>query len=569
MTLNIEVATNYAKSIIRTIAKHFSYRNFLFGTAFALVLFLKCILFNRQLIPDGFGIHTMSRLMLINLCFSGIIASFVCLSRRMWWTVATAFILDIWLIGNNLYLCTYDDLLNSWCLQNISNMTGVWSSIIPFFKSTDLLYPLSSIVWTLVVILLRNSRFERGILGFTVGILLSLWCFKMTYNDIRYYDGITNPFAKYYKEVSMGRKWYCMNFSPIAHLMNEIRNLISNKISDGELPGVSEEELLPFLNDINTATNSNRNLILVLFESLEHWTINSTVDNNEITPQLNKLINSRNTLYFSHCKPQVRQGKSSDAQLIICTGLLPVKDGAVCMRFPNNVFPSIVEAAQPQHSKILIPTPSSAWNQGGMTKAYHFDSLFAETISDKEMAHIVSNEIDNMKQPFNIMVTTMASHSPFTTYCDSSSLSLGDNFPKDLKRYVQSVNYTDACLGAIIGKIQSDSSLANNTTLVITGDHTIFTDDDRAEYSNILDIEMQGFVPLIIYDNQLQQSRCDSAIYQADIYPTILHLLDCKNYYWKGIGHDLLDSTNCINENALEISDKLIRSNYFSRIKRK
>ena len=568
MIVNIEVITHRVKRVIRVVAKLFSYRNFLSGTAFALLLFLKCVLFNHQLFPTGLDNHTICRLLLINLCFSGIIASFICLGKRMWWTIVAAFILDLWLIGNNLYLRTYDNLLNSWCLQNISNMNGVWSSIIPFFKPTDLLFPFSSIVWVIVVILLRNKYFERGFVGFVVGMLLSLRCFRMTYCDFRYVDGVVNPFAKYYKEVSMGRKWYCMSFSPIAHLMNEIRNAISNKISEGEPPVVSEEEISPFLNALNTETNSERNLILVLFESLEHWTINSKIGGNEITPNLNKLIQGPNTLYFSHCEPQVKQGKSSDAQLIICTGLLPIKDGAVCMRFPNNVFPSIVDAARPQQSKIFIPTPSSAWNQGGMTRAYHFDELFAETISDREIANLVSYETENMKLPFMIMVTTMASHSPFTTHCDSSRLSIADEMPKDLKRYLQSVNYTDECLGAIIDKITNDSIFSGNTTLVITGDHTIFTDEDRREYSAIADNEMQNYVPLIIYDANFQQERCDSVIHQADIFPTILHLMGCKNYFWKGVGSDLLDSARCINENAFDISDKIIRSNYFSRIKR-
>ena len=546
--------------------KHFSHRNFIFGISFALLLFFKCVFFNHQLFPTGLNTHTLSRLILVNLCFSGIIASFVCLSKRIWWTIAAVFILDIWLIGNNLYLRTYDDLLNSWCLQNISNMSGVWDSIIPFFKLSDWFYPLSSIIWTVIVIIFKYSSFRRGIIGFVIGLILSLWCFKLTYRDFRYVDCVVFPFAKYYEEVSMGRKWYCMSFSPIAHLINEIRNTVEFKISDGEPTVVSETELAAFLNAHSVETKSKKNLVIVLFESLEHWCINAVINNLEITPNLNKLVKEKKAVYFSHCIPQVKQGKSSDAQLIICTGLLPTKDGAVCMRFPNNEYPSIVEAAQPQQSKIFIPTPSSAWNQGGMTKSYHFDELYAEIISDRKMAQLVSEELDSMKQPFVVLVTTMASHAPFTSYCDSSSLCVNNNIPKDLKRYVQSVNYTDECLGILIDKIVNDS-VFNNTTLVITGDHTIFTDEDRTEYSKNLDIEMNGYVPLIFYDAQIQQNQCDSIINQADIYPTILHFLGCRNYFWKGVGRDLLDSTDYNKADIYSVSDKLIRSNYFKNKK--
>ena len=57
--------------------------------------------------------------------------------------------------------------------------------------------------------------------------------------------------------------------------------------------------------------------------------------------------------------------------------------------------------------------------------------------------------------------------------------------------------------------------------------------------------------------------------YQMDAYPTILHLIGCEDYYWKGFGVNLLDSVARNNrpiteQEAYELSDKLIRSNYFS-----
>ena len=56
-----------------------------------------------------------------------------------------------------------------------------------------------------------------------------------------------------------------------------------------------------------------------------------------------------------------------------------------------------------------------------------------------------------------------------------------------------------------------------------------------------------------------------------DIYPAINDLVDCENYYWKGFGVSLLDSTASKNryitpEEAYTISDKLIRLNYFKQI---
>jgi hypothetical protein len=53
-----------------------------------------------------------------------------------------------------------------------------------------------------------------------------------------------------------------------------------------------------------------------------------------------------------------------------------------------------------------------------------------------------------------------------------------------------------------------------------------------------------------------------------DIYPTILHLIACEDYYWKGFGVNLLDSVARKNrpiseQEAFILSDKLIRANWF------
>ena len=93
---------------------------------------------------------------------------------------------------------------------------------------------------------------------------------------------------------------------------------------------------------------------------------------------------------------------------------------------------------------------------------------------------------------------------------------------------------------------------------------------------NLLDIKnkyissKENYCPLIIYSPQIEGNvQIDELCYQMDIFPTILHLIGCEDYYWKGFGVNLLDSVARRNrpiteKEAYELSDKLIRSNYFS-----
>ena len=76
-------------------------------------------------------------------------------------------------------------------------------------------------------------------------------------------------------------------------------------------------------------------------------------------------------------------------------------------------------------------------------------------------------------------------------------------------------------------------------------------------------------LPLIIYSPKISGNpRYTEDAYQMDIYPTYQSLLGSGHYYWKGFGVNLMDAkqNRILNhENALLLSDKVIRNNYFQR----
>ena len=66
------------------------------------------------------------------------------------------------------------------------------------------------------------------------------------------------------------------------------------------------------------------NCIVILAESLESWVLEREVEGQEITPYLNKLLQDSTTLYAPHVLTQVKGGRSIDAQLLLCAGMLPI-----------------------------------------------------------------------------------------------------------------------------------------------------------------------------------------------------------------------------------------------------
>lgn len=65
------------------------------------------------------------------------------------------------------------------------------------------------------------------------------------------------------------------------------------------------------------SVHSKKNLILILVESMQSWPINMTVKGTEVTPYINQLVKLSGSQYFSKVIPQVKDGRSSDAQLLI------------------------------------------------------------------------------------------------------------------------------------------------------------------------------------------------------------------------------------------------------------
>ena len=174
-----------------------------------------------------------------------------------------------------------------------------------------------------------------------------------------------------------------------------------------------------------------------------------------------------------------------------------------------------------------------------------------------------------------VQMVTMASHIPFDYGASRSHLQLPESMPRFMADYMKSLHYTDEGLALLLNQIDADSTL-QNTTIVITGDHTIFYPDQRREFASYCETEgldfaiQEAYCPLIIYSPKRIVQRMDISVpvYQMDIYPTVMSLLGCEDYYWQGVGTNLLDEADDTNRRLTEseayrISDIIIRSDYF------
>lgn len=338
----------------------------------------------------------------------------------------------------------------------------------------------------------------------------------------------------------------------------------------------------------------NKNLILILVESLQSWAINLKVEEEEVTPYMNKIIKDSTTLYFPKIVPQVKDGRSSDAQLIINTGLLPLSTGAASSLCATNTFPSLPSALKEKGytSISFICDNRTFWNQGHTTIAYGFNYLYDQMQKDKKRKDadetLFQNALPLLKKedaPFYAQLVTISSHEPYNTpIIADSPLNTKKITNVEAKNYLIAIQYVDRCIKHFIKGLKKEG-LYDNSIIVITGDHEQMTFNNYE--GRIQQTVEDCFVPFIIINSPLNSPNTNCNFGQVDIYTSLLDLMGCNNYFWKGLGESVFnhnvsnyatfrtksategknvsDSIKKYKNECWRVSDILLRMNYFKK----
>lgn len=566
----------------------------------ALILFAKNIYFHAitfGVFPEfssGMGLTILKFYIAKLLC--PIFLSFILLiSYRTIWMTACMFLADLLCIANVIYFKSYDMFLTINSITLVGNMDGAWTSLEAYLDARLLQFPFLTVLWIILSYKI-NLPSTRNIKALSIGIGI---LFLTTYlNNIFIYDytdacgvtklhsstGIPFTFKKYCRFPFMGiamhsmdNRRYVYEQSILSYFPSSVASSCKEKYKG--VPKITPNDfkiISPLVSktDIGVPTPSN-SIIIILVESLESWVLHTNMDGVEITPFLNRLTCQNNVLYCNKIKSQALAGNSGDGQMIINTGLLPTTNGVACMDYDSNIYPNI--AGLYSESATINPWPH-IWNQTTMCKRYGYCNLVEpkntdDNWQDADVLTAGREMISRTHSSFCLMNITISSHTPFDRI--QNNFPISSKTPELLRKYMSCINYTDKCIEEFFASL--NDSILYNTTIVITGDHTIFKPamlNDYKEYaiSHKLSIaNEESYCPLIICSPYIDGNfRVDDICYQMDIFPTMLHLIDCGDYYWHGLGVNILDENarqnrGLIEQEAYRISDLMIRNDYFRK----
>ena len=497
-------------------------------------------------------------------------------------------VMDIW------YFRGFQTVPSVMLLKQTANLDNLGDSIFSMASPYDLLFFVDFIILIIAFIIFRKSfkNCKSNWKGTLIVLLVSI-CYigYVPFNvNVLKRENVKNSYLFSNYDPTNTVEY----FSPIGYHIFDIYNVYKNSkpykmTADDE---AKIKEYYDFKNE-NLPDNEfkgmfkGKNLIVIQVESLEDFVINKKVDGQEITPNINKLLN--NSIYLPNIFEQVNEGTSSDSDLMVNTSMLPLRQGSTFFRNPAttyNSLPNILE--KDGYSTIAIHSDKgSFWNyaQGlngiGFDKfvdyySFNRDENIGLGLSDGSYFRQIEPMIKELKQPFYAFTVTLTSHGPFDLPKEYRELKLSPELDDNvLGGYFQSIHYTDAKIGMFIESLKKDG-LLDNTVIAIEGDHTGPHKYYNSKIESLSNPESWWLdngnhtVPLIIYNPSIKTTLLyllgvDNNVYQNTALGR--NLLNTKRSYAvltdKTIKGELTDKEKEIVGNVLDLSDKMIRADYF------
>lgn len=304
------------------------------------------------------------------------------------------------------------------------------------------------------------------------------------------------------------------------------------------------------------------NIVFVLMESIRSDAVTAVCDGDSVMPNLARL--AREAQYCNlNMTSEVGIGWSSDGQLIYMSGILQHSTKNTVNAFTHNSHRGMGSICKElgYNTAMVIPTGKHVWHQEDMCMAYGIDSLYS-TIkhghdNDKHLVDSTIQVLDNYKnQRLFITILNVSTHTPISEHFTDRLRDFNDKqFVEKEIIYFERANYFDFYLGRLIEVLRRNGQW-DNSLVILASDHHDEDWEDKKHKS----------IPLIITGGfrlpmQLQDT---TTIYQSDVYPTLLHLLQVKQE-WQGVGKDLFNpkSKRLDSKSKHRISDIILETDWF------
>lgn len=400
------------------------------------------------------------------------------------------------------------------------------------------------------------------------------------------------------------REYIVMRFGIYMYQGNDIIASIQPKISAMFGYDDAKKEFNEYYKDrkdeqdyTNEYTNifEGRNVIVIHAESMQDIALNRTFNGEEVTPNLNRLIDEG--LLFTNFYSQVSVGTSSDTELTFNTSLMPTQNGTAFVSYFDRTYiatPSLMKE-KGYYTFSMHANNADFWNRRAMHESLGYDKFYSKETYDVDKENVIGlglsdkeffaqsvekiKKISEEHEKYYGLLITLTNHTPFsdidkygefavtmkTTITNEDGTTEEIEAPylegTKLGNYFKSVHYADAALGEFF-QAMDEAGLLDNTVVILYGDHDArlprsdynlmnnydpvtdsvkSKDDETYEEYDSFDYELDRKVPLLIWTKDGKvKGKVDYTMGMYDVMPTIGNMLGFYNKY--ALGHDIFET---------------------------
>lgn len=502
--------------------------------------------------------ETYATKIIATLALAGVYA----LTRSRWAQIVVMALLDVLLVANLMYFRTYYSAIPASSYLEADNLADFKASVTDSLRWADIVLPLITIATAVMAFRYKTTKrqpltavlkwWAAPLAGFALlltGVNLCKGGFHKSLRSVRQSAYLCSADAPIFSV--FGCIWY--------DITDAAEPITPEKQAEIERWLTSQPEHQP----ADSVTEKRSNLLIVFAESLESWVLEKKVDGKEITPCLNRLLKEKSTLYAPNVLTQVKGGRSIDAQLMICSGLLPLMSGTYSSLYYDNTFYTLQKAMRGlKHSRSYLLTIDkvSTWNQGAVARSFGTDTIISyhdfkmteafgthKRIGDASFFQqcrekIERGEVWKPGESVYMQFVTYSGHAPFKLPDHLRTITFPASIPEKAADYMTTAHYTDKAIGDFVAYLKTLPQY-KETIVVIVGDHEGLASYRQELVGNpacrglVSDKQLTPFIVL----NSPVGMRYDKFMGQIDIYPTLLNLMQLDAYRWHGLGQSILD----------------------------
>ena len=342
-----------------------------------------------------------------------------------------------------------------------------------------------------------------------------------------------------------------------------------------------------------TGIYEGKNIIAIHAESIQSFVIGLSFNGVEVTPNLNKLVNSG--MYFDNFYSQVSVGTSSDSEFTYSTSLMPSNTGTAFGSYYDRTYITTQKMLKDKgyYTFSMHGNNADYWNRRIMYESIGYDEFYAKDdydideviglgISDKSFFRQSVEKIKKINEEnekYYGTIIMLTNHTPFsdTEKYGEYDLSLHESvyneatgtyeevkypYLEDTKlgNYLKSVHYADAAIGEFINSLDQEG-LLEDTVIVVYGDHDarLPKEDYQKMYNynketdGILPSNTPGYIKFDSYQYELNrkvpfiiwtkdgkyQGTNSNVMGMYDVQPTLGNMFGFYNKY--ALGNDIFE----------------------------